>query len=193
MLLLFVFGAASAASTLRPTHSSLLATLEALEADLASLTALSAERSTRRDSTGVAPGEFWNWHDGSGRVRFAGVDEVEYTEDAAETAVKKAGKFLRKLPQLVKHLIAYWDRHPELGRTQLGGLLYRELARLDPNVLTLVLTEISQLKMDTWAVDEWQWIREMMSGSGVIDDYRDLFTAHGLAKPFFLSETIKKM
>ena len=59
--------------------------------------------------------------------------------------------------------------------------------------LTLVLTEISQLKMDTWAADEWQWIREMMSGSGVIDDYRDLFTAHGLKKPFFLSETIKKM
>ena len=83
MLLLLVFGAASAASALRPTSPSLLATLEALEADLASLTALSAERSTRRDSTGVAPGEFWNWHDGSGRVRFAGVDEVEYTEDAA--------------------------------------------------------------------------------------------------------------
>ena len=53
--------AVAPASTLRPTHSSLLATLEALETDLASLTALSAERSTRRDSTGVAPGEFWNW------------------------------------------------------------------------------------------------------------------------------------
>ena len=28
---------------------------------------------------------------------------------------------------------------------------------------------------------------------GVIDDYRHLFTAHGLAKPFFLSETIRNL
>lgn len=86
------FGAASAASALRPTPS-LLATLEALEADLASLTALSAERSTRRDSTGVAPGEFWNWHDGSGRVRFAGVDEVETMRaELVQTSSEKNAK-----------------------------------------------------------------------------------------------------